>query len=153
MDRKPSGTMMLLVAPLVLAVAMIVIGWLPTWARGGRPAIEAMLWAQGLLLLVVYLSLLPILMRLVTTGAIVEGPALLKRTMLAGGLRFLMTLAIVGIVLIFGWLESKPFLLWIGMGYVVMTVVESFVLARWLKNIQQPPLGQQKSTQKEAKGS
>jgi hypothetical protein len=122
------GRAWLVLTPPAMSVLMIAIGWQTTQARGGRPAVEAMILAQIVLLAIVYSSLLPILRRMAKADAANR----LKLAMRAGGQRFLLTLVAVAVVIVGGWAERRPFLLWIAIGYVVMTLAETIALTRWL---------------------
>ena len=125
---------MLVLVPLVMTLVMLAIGWQTTQTRGGRRVVEAMILAQGVLLLVVYSSLLPILRKLATA----DGNTRLKLAMRAGVQRFLMTLVAVGIIIARDWAERRPFLIWIGIGYIVMTLAETIALSRWLQHTENP---------------
>ncbi len=128
-EERSRGPAVLVLVPSVTSMLMLAVGWRMTQALGGWAAVEAMLLAQVLLLTTVYSSILPILKKL----AAGNGPTRLKLAMKAGGVRFLLTLILAGMVLGGGWVDQRPFLLWIGLGYVVMTLTETVALARWLQ--------------------
>lgn len=128
-EERSKNPALLVWVPPVMSLLMLVVGWRRTEAWGGRPAVEAMILAQILLLAVVYVSILPIFRQLAQADPLNR----LKLTMRAGGIRFLLTLAGVAVILGGGWAERRPFLLWIGIGYVVMTLAETLALARWLR--------------------
>lgn len=127
-EESSRGLAVMVLVPAAMSVAMLALGWRRTDTLGGRPAVEAMLLAQILLLAVVYASILPIVRKL----SAADGLGRLKLAMQAGGVRFLLTLAVVAVVLIGDWVERRSFLVWIGIGYVVMTLAETVALARWL---------------------
>ncbi|MBI4580819.1 MAG: hypothetical protein HY718_14015 [Planctomycetes bacterium] len=115
--------------PLVASLLLVIIGWWPTQARGGPPAIEAMLLAQAVLLGVVYATVLPALRRMLSAGPTER----LKLALRAAAQRFVLTLAAAGGAAAAGWVDRQAFLVWIGIGYVVLILAETAALVRWMR--------------------
>lgn len=117
-----------LVVPLAAGLLMSAIGYWPTAARAGRAGVEAMVVAQAMMLAIVYATLLPIVWKVATA----DGPGRMVLAFKAAGRRFILTLLAAGA---FTWLEPVDrtvFLVWMGMGYVVLTLAETIALVRWM---------------------
>jgi hypothetical protein len=129
--RTPGRAMMILV-PLVASGLMILIGWRPTSARGGEPAVAAMILAQAVLLAASYASVVPATRKM-------AGLPPSRRFALAfraGAVRFAATLGLSVALVVAGAVPRQAFLVWVGMGYVVLTLAETVALVRWMKALE-----------------
>ncbi len=108
------GYLLFLLAALGLAALLAAVGYFPSLARGGPAAVEAMLFACGVSWTAALVSGLPIAL---ATGGAQQGLQLFLASML---LR-LLTVAGLGAAAAFGaGLATRPFLLWLGISYLVL---------------------------------
>ncbi len=125
-----SGWMMVMVVPVAATGLMTLVGWRSTSARGGSAAVLAMFAAQAVVLGAVYLTVLPMASRMRAA----DSPTRLKLGFQAGGVRLIATMAAAIGVVVTELVEKRPFLLWIGLYYVVTTLAETIALTRWMRN-------------------
>ncbi len=126
------GTVVMIVVPCVAALLMLLFGWQPTESRGGWPAVKGMLLAQAIVAGAIYATMLPVLPR-IAKAAPNQRLALFFK---ASGRRLAITLIATVAVVLEGWASPRPFLIWIGVAYVVMTMAETIALARLLSGDQ-----------------
>lgn len=119
----------LLIVPVAVSLVLLAIGWRPTLARGGRPAIEAMLAAHAVVLAAMYVTLLPAVNGMRSAGASER----FKLAFKAAGQRFIVTLVAAAVVAGGKYVDHRPFLVWVAVAYVVLTLAETVVLARWMR--------------------
>ncbi|HOA75459.1 MAG TPA: hypothetical protein PL151_05160 [Phycisphaerae bacterium] len=127
--RRRRAWMEVLVAPLVAVGFLCLCGWKPTQAGGGHGAMEAMFLALSALLAVLYATLLPIMRRMVHAGSLDR----LRLAFRAAGQRFILTLLIAGTIAWLDRVDRRVFLVWIAIGYVVLSLVETIALVRWMR--------------------
>jgi hypothetical protein len=110
---------------LVVVVGLVAVGWVPTRNLGGPAAVSGMLWGCGLSLLASIVGGLP----QVAFGAQAprdQGIAALLSLAIRMGLTLMGALAAV----LTGLVAPKAFLLWVGISYMSLLVVDVlFVLA------------------------
>jgi hypothetical protein len=128
-NRSNACWRIVLLVPVVVAGAMSLVGWRATFAHGGWPAITAMLSALVVVLGAVYATVLPM------AGKMRQAASLdrLKLAFQAGGLRFMITVAAAVAVAMSDLVACRPFLIWIGLYYVVTTLAETVALTRWMQ--------------------
>ena len=127
-ESMPRPTLVL-AAPLVVAGLAVAIGWQITLSRAGEPGVRAMLAGAGLVLGVLYVTLVPVIRKI----AAAEPSARLTMGMRAGGQRFLLTLLLAGMVAWRGGLHTRSFLLWTAVIYVLVVQAETIALVAWLR--------------------
>lgn len=112
-----------------LTVVLVAAGYLPTRGAGGEAALAAMLLACGISLVGSAAGGVPI--ALAREGGL-EG---LKRFVASMVLRLLLVAALAGLAV---WLLDplrKPFLLWLGMSYLVLLVADTGFAWRVLRRL------------------
>lgn len=115
--------------PLVGWAVLAAVGYYPTALRGGRAALTAMVAAQAVVVVIVYVTLLLAMGGMVGVGP----PERLKLAFKAATVRFVLTLAVVGAVAWRGPLSAPAFLVWAAISYVVMIKVETIALIGWIR--------------------
>jgi hypothetical protein len=107
---------------LLVAGLLALAGWVPTRRLAGEGGIAAMLTGIGASLGVSLAAMVPLL-RVAPDG---RSRALLLSTLL----RFVGALVCALVVVLGGWVLRGPFLLWLGLSYLVLLVADSaFALA------------------------
>lgn len=127
--HRPARPTLVLLAPLLVAGAALAIGWEITRSRAGEPGLRAMLAGAGLVLGVVYVTLVPVVRKM----AVAEPSARLTMAMRAAGQRFVLTLLLAGIVSWRSGLHTRSFLLWTAVTYVLVVQAETIALVAWLR--------------------
>ncbi len=119
MAREPGSPLSALSRLAGLTLILVAAGYRPTRGAGGRAALEAMLLACGVSLTGSAVGGVPI--ALAREGGL-EG---LKRFIASMVLRLLVVAALAGLAI---WLLDplrKPFLLWLGLTYLVLLVADT----------------------------
>ncbi len=117
------GVWRLYLLPLAGWVILASAGYWPTRVMSGIEGVKAMAAAQGVVVAIVYATLVSGLRRMVNA----DGPKRLQIGLKAGVVRFILTLATAGTIIWRGGLEPAAFLLWVGISYVVMIKIETYV--------------------------
>ncbi len=131
-ESRKRVALRLFLLPLAGWAVMVAGGYYPTRALAGPDGLRAMVWAQLLVAGVVFATLLPAMRSMVGKSA-VEG---FKIAMLAGVVRFLATACLLVAVAWAGRVCAAPFLVWGGIAYLVMVLLEAVALARWLRYLE-----------------
>jgi len=88
-----------------------------------------MLLAQATLLAVLYSTLLPIMRRMGRADSLDRFRLALR----AAGERFVITLVVGGAIVWAGSVNRRVFLIWIAIGYVLMTMAGTLALVAWMR--------------------
>lgn len=123
----------LLAWPLLTILMLVVVGWLPTRRMAGAAGVDAMLAGLGLVGGAVYASLVPAMRRMAVAK---DAPDRFKAAFRAGLERFILTLALAGAVVWQTKVNANAFLVWVAVGYVVTIKVETLILIRWSKRLE-----------------
>ena len=113
-------------------MALAAIGWWPTRRIAGDESVRSMLWAIGLVALIVIVSLRITARRM--DGAEAAGRF---RIMLAAGL--MRMVAIVPLAFGIAWVGDVnvgAFLIWVAIAYIVLIKVETLVLLGWSRRLE-----------------
>lgn len=114
---------------LAAAVACLVIGYFPTRALGGGPAISAMGLGVGIALIAALAGLIPTIISLrASPRAQVSG------TLLGMALRFALTLALLLAGLLGGTTARVPLAIWVVIGYLLLVTIDTAGLV-WLNKL------------------
>ena len=124
-------TYRLLPLPAIAVITLAVVGYLPTRSWVGAGGLEAMLAAQGLVLAVVYATLVPGLRRM----AAADKPTRLRIGLTLGVVRLLLTIALAAVMVLRELVDRSTFLIWLAIAYVVLIQVETWALIHWTKTL------------------
>jgi hypothetical protein len=130
MSRADAGWKWL---PAVVLLFIGGVGYLPTLRIAGRPGVQSMLVALGLVLGAVYATMLRAMRRMALA---VDAPQRFKAAFRAGVERFIVTLALAGAIAWRGRVSPGPFLVWVAVSYVVMIKIETVILIRWSRRLE-----------------
>ena len=121
----------LALGPLVCGLVLGAAGYWPTREVGGDEAVTAMIAAVVVVTAVVYATLIPALRRMVRADD--------KHRLLLGfhvaAVRFIVTLSAAAMIAWRELVEPQAFLIWIAVAYVLMTLVETWVLVCWNRQL------------------
>jgi len=120
-----------LLPPLAWAV-LAAAGYWPTRSLAGSAGIREMLMAQGLVVAIVYLTLIPSMKIMVHKD--VQGR--FRVMLLVGVVRFLITVPAAALVAYTYSSDTAAFLIWIAITYVVMIKVETLALLYWNRRLE-----------------
>lgn len=113
--------------PGLASVILVAAGYVPTRRSAGDAGLVAMIWAVVCVTIVVYATLVPTVLRMTrASGA--------KRLMLgfrAMGIRFMATVMVAAVIAWKQMVAPEPFLMWVALAYVILTMIESWILIRW----------------------
>jgi hypothetical protein len=118
--------------PLAGAILLAVAGYYPTRRLRGDEGIRAMVVAQGMVLAVVYATLLPAMKWM----AAVEPAKRLETGLKVGTIRLVVTILLIGAGTWMRWAETRAFLMWAAIAYIVMIKIETVVLLMWSRRIE-----------------
>jgi hypothetical protein len=108
------------------AVGALAIGYLPTRAIGGEPALTGMLLGMGIALLAALAGLIPPIM------SVPRGPrAQVSGTFIGMGVRFILTLALLLAGVLSGLPGRVPLAIWVVIGYLLLVMIDTAGLV-WL---------------------
>lgn len=126
-NRSPASkyVLQLLVLAVLLTVAMVAVGYVPTKRLGGPGAVTAMLAGCVISLVASVVGCIPIV--LASRGPKQKMP---PAVMLATALRFLVVLILALSAALSGWFERAPLLVWVGISYVVLLVADTIYAVR-----------------------
>ena len=119
--------------PAVLTGAMGLVGWVPTQRLGGPAAVQAMEAALVMVLVVVYATSLRAWRRMQSSA---DAPQRFKAAFRAGMERFIATLVLAGAVAWRTKIDARAFLVWVAISYVVMIKIETLILIRWSRRLE-----------------
>ena len=122
----------LLAWPILCWILLALIGYWPTWVCSEGRGIESMLAAQALVIVAVYVTLIPAMVKMVGS----DPPGRLGIGFKAAGARFLFTLVVAGLMAWRSGVERQSFLVWLAVAYIVMIKCETLVLVRWAKMLE-----------------
>ncbi|UCD28741.1 MAG: hypothetical protein JSV03_16965 [Planctomycetota bacterium] len=121
----------LLLWPLVGSALMAGIGYFPTLSITGQSGVEAMIIAQVVVLVVVYVTLISAIYRMIDADKSRRFQIVLQ----AGAIRFILTLVISIVV---AWkcnFRMEVFLIWVVIAYILMINIETLSLIYWNKKL------------------
>lgn len=130
-DRK-RAILKLCLLPLMGWVVLAAAGYIPTRRLAGTEGVQAMLAAQCLVAVVVFATMLSAMQRMVGKSP-VDG---FRIAMLAGFVRFLVALFLLGGI---AWLARVPvaaFLVWGAITYAAMVMLEAVAFSRWTRYLE-----------------
>lgn len=116
---------------MVVAGLLMATGYWPTQIMADAYGIRSMVAAQVLVACAVYLTMVPVLRRMVIKDAAER----LQLVLWAAVVRFFVTLVLTGLVLWWGGVDAKVFLIWLAISYLVMLMVETLILVCRIKQL------------------
>ncbi len=119
------------VLPVVVAGLLLAAGYWPTRIMAETDGLRSMIAAQVLVVFTVYLTMVPALRWMARKDAAGRFQLVLR----AAVVRFLVTLALTGVVLWWGGFDAEVFLIWLAISYLVMLLVETLILVCRLKQL------------------
>ncbi len=123
----------LLILPALAGAACMVIGYGPTRSMSGVPGLRAMATAVGLVVAIVYLTLLPAMRRMVGVPITTRFQIALMTSMK----RFFFTLAAGVAMAMYGDVALTAFAMWLGGTYAALIMVETWILVRWSRALEE----------------
>jgi hypothetical protein len=120
-----------LLPPLAWAV-LAAAGYWPTSSLAGDTGIREMLMAQGLVVAIVYLTLIPSMKTMVNKDV----RARFRVMLLVGVVRFVITVPAAALVAYTYSSDTAAFLVWIAITYVVMIKIETLALLYWNRQLE-----------------
>ncbi len=119
------------VLPVVVAGLLLAAGYWPTRTMADTDGIRSMVVAQVLVVFTVYLTMVPALRRMARN----DGAGRFQLVLRASVVRFLATLVLTGLILWWGIVDAKVFLIWLALSYLVMLMVETLILVCRIKQL------------------
>ncbi|NLX12357.1 MAG: hypothetical protein GXY44_01710 [Phycisphaerales bacterium] len=119
------------VLPVVVAGLLLAAGYWPTRIIADTDGIRSMVAAQVLVVFTVYLTMVPALRRMTRNDASARFQLVLR----AAVVRFLVTLVSTGLILWWGVVDAKVFLIWLAISYLIMLMVETLILVCRIKQL------------------
>ena len=117
----------LVATSLGVATLLALLGYFPTVRLAGRTAVSAMLAGIGISLSAGIIGAIPMSRSIVVR----EPNKALIGVLASTTVRFLVVLALTASVALAGWFDRRPLLLWVGISYLVMLVVDTlYALSR-----------------------
>ncbi len=132
MDTKGNLYWRLLLLPPLAGVALAAVGIWPTRSIAGGQAVGMMLLAQGIVTAIALLTLAICMKRMIGRDA----AARFQMMLLVGVIRLLVTLPIAAGVAYGFRATAVVFLVWVGIIYFVMIMVETLALIHWNKQLE-----------------
>lgn len=117
----------LTLAGLATATAIAALGYAPTLRLGGPEAIAPMLAGIGVSLVAGCISTAPI-----TRASLAEATGGPQAILLATTLRFLVALVLTASILLSGWFDRTVLVIWVGISYLSMLLMETLFAVRLL---------------------
>jgi hypothetical protein len=111
---------------------LVLAGYLPTRALGGRAGVAAMATGQAVVAIVV----LATLARALRGMRAADGAGRFRIALKIAGIRFAATVVLAGAIAWYEVVEPAAFLIWVGVSYVVLINVETLVLVHWTKRLE-----------------
>lgn len=121
--------------PLTAWGVLLAVGYWPTRVLADDRGIRSMITAQALVVLAVYLSMVSALRCMARSDAVGRFPGVMRGAVI----RYLVTLALTGLILWHGAVETRVFLIWVAISYLVMLKVETLVLVYGIRRFSVPP--------------
>jgi len=118
--------------PLAGWLILVLLGYWPTQSLTGGRGIEAMLAAQAMVVVVVYVTLIPAMRQMSRADSKTRFQIAFK----AIAQRFLLTLLIAAAIAWKGNLDTTAFLIWVSITYVIMIKIETVILIRWSRSFE-----------------
>lgn len=103
----------------LVTIGLVVVGWLPTRRLMGADGLSALVAGCAASLAASAAGALVVLRK------VVNGTAVVTAAMTAMGLRVLVLVPLAAVLITAGWVEPKPFLLWLAISYMVLLVADT----------------------------
>lgn len=124
--RPMAFALKVLTVSIVACVALLALGYWPTIRLAGPNAVPAMLAGCGVSFVASVLGSLPMV---VAQQAPVEKRAL--AVLMSTAIRLLIAAAVMLSIVLSGWLDPAPFLVWVAVSYLWFLAVDTLFFVRW----------------------